>query len=64
MPHAVGSGSSYPKLGNIVASNMELKRRAGNEEVIELFVWDFRDAFYMCPLLPEERMYFVAHFRG
>ena len=43
---------------------MKLKRRAGDGEVIELFVLDFRDAFYMLPLLPEERKYFVAHFRG
>ena len=43
---------------------MELKRRATKGEGIELLVLDFRDAFYMLPLLPEERKYFVAHFRG
>ena len=50
-----------PKAWNVVAAIMDLKKRAGKQEIIELMVLDFSDAFYMLPLLPEERKYFAAH---
>ena len=53
-----------PKAWDIVSSIVDLKRRARRGEVIELFVLDVADAFYMDPLLPAERKYFVAHFAG
>ena len=53
-----------PKAWDIVASTMELKKKATRGEVIELMVLDFADAFYMLPLLPREKKYFVAHFQG
>ena len=50
-----------PKAWDVVAAVRDLKKRAGKQDIIELMVLDFSDAFYMLPLLPEERKYFVAH---
>ena len=53
-----------PKAWDIVASTMELKKRATKGEVVELMVLDFADAFYTLPFLPQGKKYSVAHCQG
>ena len=53
-----------PKCWDIVRDVMALRKGCKRGESIFLFVLDFRDAFYMLPLLPNERQYFTAYHSG
>ena len=53
-----------PKCWDVVRDGMALKKQCAEDEYIYLFVLDFRDAFYMRPLLPKERRFFTAVYNG
>ena len=55
---------SLPKAWDIVRDIMALRKQCRRREDVYLFVLDFRDAFYMLPLLPSERRYFTAYHAG
>ena len=49
-----------PKCWDVLRDIMALRKGCKRGEKIALFVLDFRDAFYMLPLLASERKYFTA----
>ena len=53
-----------PKCWDIIRDIMALKKVCGDSEEVLLFVLDFKDAFYMLPLLDRERQYFSAYHDG
>ena len=53
-----------PKAWDIIRDAMALRKACKKHEEVFSFVLDFKDAFYMLPLLSHERRYFTAYHRG
>ena len=53
-----------PKAWGIIRGIMALRKACCEGESVYLFVLEFKDAFYMLPLLSDERRYFTAYHQG
>ena len=53
-----------PKAWDIIRDIMALRKNCKSHEEVFLFVLDFKDAFYMLPLLDDEYRYFTAFHDG
>ena len=53
-----------PKAWDIIRDIMALRKNCKSHEEVFLFLLDFKDAFYMLPLLDEEYRYFTAFHDG
>ena len=53
-----------PKCWDVLRDIMALGQTCNHGEKVKLFVLDFRDAFYMLPLLAAEQKYIIAYING
>ena len=60
----LGFRSVLPRMLDLVFESLEMMADLPADEDIEFLVLDFIDAFWLLPLSPKERRYFVAMLRG
>ena len=53
-----------PRLWDVVSDAVRLHTCCGDGEEVEFFICDSKDAFYMLPVLEQERKYFTTAFAG